>query len=329
MSTDLIRIEEAGSSCTEIPDSSQIELVEPPVDARKPRRRNTKQINYRECSNSDSETLDATHEQGAGSEDAADDIHALGKITPVKTRSQIKKETENSEGVTPSPLRCRNTKKRSHDDDQSEASRLPKRGRPTTANSETKKFEKDALALVERFSTKSREFETIRSENDDLKRQIKLLESTLKQEQEDRLQKETAQSEDVHRLENDNKRLRTELLSALDEVKKDYGKYAKVPDSDIQEKWKQLSFNIRDTVSQCLTEQPAQQSEILKSLLNKLNNPLPRSDYDLNTLRSHILRRTLWKLLIIGIFRAEYAIWHGDSGRTLTKFLAVRSKYRS
>ncbi|KAL7800432.1 hypothetical protein V8C43DRAFT_327234 [Trichoderma afarasin] len=325
MSTDLIRIddEEAGNSCTEILDSSQIELVEPLVDARKPRRKRGKQVNYKECSsNTDSETLDATHEPGAESEDAADDIQALREITPVKTRSRAKKEKENSEGWTPSPLRRLNSKKRGHDDDQSETSRPTKRGRPTATNSEIKTFERDALGLVERFSTKSREFEAIRSENDDLKRQVKLLESALKQEQEDRLQIETVQSEEVHRLQYECKRLTIKLISVIDEANKDAGKYIKVSDSEIEEHWRLLSRNIRSLVSECLTENPADPDTALESLV-KSHRFL--STHDISTLRVSILRRTVWRNAILPVFSGRQCIWQGELGAILTEFLSTKN----
>lgn len=318
--------------CPEIPDSSQVDLVDVPAETPNLRRNKDNPFNYEECGDSDSETQDATDEASAESEYNPPPTTVSG----VTTRSRAKKETQDSERVTREPVGRSNATKRSHDDHQrshddhqSDTPRPTKRGRPTTVKTETKKFEKDALALVERFFSKAHGFETIRSENEDLKRQVKFLESARKQDQKTHLQKEAAQNEENTRLKNECKRLRIQLLSALDEAKKDSGKYVKVPDSDILQKWMQLSYNVRNTVSECLTEQPARHNDILKFLLLEQDRPLPQFDHEYMMLRAHILRRTIWHFLMIGIFGGEYAIWHGNSGRTLTKFLAVQSKCHS
>lgn len=307
-----------------VPNSSQME-VDLPAKPHNLRQNKDNRLDYKECSNSDSETSDTTDEASAESEYNP----PPSTVSGVKTRSRAKKETQSLERTTQSSANRPNVTKRSNETYQSENTRPSKRGRPTATDITIKKFTTQACAWMETFASNARELENTRSENQELKRQIKRLDSALKQEQEYRLQEETAQSEDIHRLELKCKDLTRKLLSALEEAKKDSGKYVKVSDSGIQEKWRRITYNIGDMVTQYLNEYPIEQSGILWSLLAELETPLPQSDDQIMMLRNHILRRTIWHFLMIGIFEGEFSIWHGDSGRTLTQFLAVQSKYRS
>ncbi|KAK4079306.1 hypothetical protein Trihar35433_411 [Trichoderma harzianum] len=309
-----------------------MELVNLPAKTHNLRQNKDNRLDYKECSNSDSETSDTTDEASAEFEYNP----PPSTVSGVKTRSRAKKETQSFERTTQSFEKTTqssahrpNATKRSNEGYQSETTRPSKRGRPTATDITIKKFTTQACAWMETFASNARELENTRSENQELKRQIKLLDSTLKREQEYRLQEETAQNEDIHQLENECKRLRNELLSALDEIKKDAGKYVKVTDPDIQQRWEKLSYNIQQMVSQYLSEYPIQQNDMLHSLLIQLDRPMLEFDHEYTMLRNHILRRTIWHFLMIGIFEGEYSIWHGDSGSTLTKFLAVQTDISS
>lgn len=308
-----------------IPNSSQMELVDLPAKTHNLRQNKDNRLDHKECSNSDSETSNTTDEASAESEYNP----PPSTVSGVTTRSRAKKETKSFEKTAQSSADRPNATKRSIEAYQSETTRPSKRGRPTATDITIQKFTTQACAWMETFASNARELENTRSENQELKRQIKRLDSALKQEQENRLQNETVQNEDIHQLENECKRLRNELLSALDEIKKDAGKYVKVTDPDIQQKWAKLSYNIQQMVSQYLSEYPIQQNDMLHSLLIQLDRPMLEFDHEYTMLRNHILRRTIWHFLMIGIFEGEYAIWHGNSGRTLTKFLAVQSKCHS
>ncbi|KAL6828352.1 hypothetical protein V8C40DRAFT_274063 [Trichoderma camerunense] len=299
-----------------------MELVDLPAKTHNLRQNKDNRLDYKECSNSDSETSDTTDEASAESEYNP----PPSTVSGVTTRSRAKKETKSFEKTTRSSSDRPNVTKRSNETSQSETTRPSKRGRPTATDITIKKFTTQTCAWMETFASNARELENTRSENEELKRQIKRLDSALKQEQEYRLQEETAQSEDINRLELKCKDLTRKLLSALEEAKKDSGKYVKVSDSDIQERWRRIIYNIGDMVTQFLNEYPIEQDGILWDLLAELETPLPQSDDQIMMLRNHILRRTIWHFLMVGIFEGEYPIWHGDSGRTLTQFLAVQNE---
>lgn len=304
-----------------------MKTVDQAAEAPYHRRRNNKRPDYKECGNSDSENESVTDEASNKSEGVAEDIPARIKIVRIKTRSHTKKEPQNSEKVTPNLTSFLNTGKRSHDNHESETPKPAKRGRPAAANTQVKRFEKDALGLVERFTSTFRELETTRSENQELRNQNKFLKSKLEQEQEYYKKEESTQSREIIWLESQCNKWRSQLASALDANKLDSGKHVKVPDTEIINKWNILSYNVRAIVSEYLTEQPTNQSNILESLMIRLERLLPLFAFELINLRKHILRRTVWNLIMIGIFSAKYPIWHGDSGKVLTKFLAVESKH--
>ncbi|PNP54382.1 hypothetical protein THARTR1_05589 [Trichoderma harzianum] len=306
---------------TEIPASSQ-ELVEQSAATSNLGQKTDHGLNHGECGNTESETEDAADEASADSDYKPPPSTAPG----VTTRSRAKKETQSVERTTRSSADRSNAAKRNHEAYQSETTRPLKRGRPTSSDTTIKKFKTQACALMETFASNARELENATSENQELKRQIKRLDLALKQEQEKYLQKEAAQRKDIDQLEIKCKILTSKLVSALEEAKKGSGKYVKVSDLDIRERWTKLSYNIQQMVSLCLTERPIEQNDILHSLLIELERPMPEFDYEYILLRGHILRRTIWHFLMKGIFEGEYSIWHGDSGRTLTKFLAVQNE---
>ncbi|UKZ77422.1 hypothetical protein TrVFT333_005143 [Trichoderma virens FT-333] len=314
MSMDLIQV-------PEIPDSSQMELVDLPVDTPNLRRNHGKRPNYTECGNTDSETQDATDEAGAESEDAVEDIPARIQASRVTTRSRAKKEAENLE-VTPASIRRSNATKRSHDDHETKTTKRTKCGRPSAATTRIKQFEKDTRGWVEVFTSTTRDLETAGLEIQELKRDIKLVKSSLEQERAKHMEVESELKQDIRRLESECKRWRVKLESALDEAKKDSGKYVKVPDSDLQERWKVLCFNIRNLVSQHLTEKPFDQVVILSSLVM---GHLLLSPYDLLNLRTSILRRAIWSILILAVFDGKFPVWHGNIGATLTQFLSANN----
>jgi hypothetical protein len=120
---------------------------------------------------------------------------------------------------------------------------------------------------------------------------------------------------------------RRKLAMALDEAKQDSDKYVKVSDSDIAGDWQKLSFNIRDLVSQCVTKEPTNECDELETLMDWLKRYLPLSLCEISSLRVAVLRRTIWHIIILGVFSGELAIWHGEIGKMLTQFLSEKSKY--
>ncbi|KAL6696175.1 hypothetical protein J3F84DRAFT_348405 [Trichoderma pleuroticola] len=292
------------------------------------RRGGDKRPNYKECGNGDSGSASDT-------EEANDEYMGFKRDIPAKKPSAAKKvvsralrpqdgkqEPTNPEQQAPGRRVIIKTGKRSHGDDESEPTKPAKRGRKPTANTEIKRFEKDALALAERFSSKMIDFETTRSENQDLQAQVKALKSELEQAQQAHKQSEASFNQKIAQLKNDSQKWRCDLASALEAAKKNSGKYVKVSDSEITQNWMTLSYNVRDLVSQCLTKIPADQDTILESLVMERRLLSIR---DMSALRSCILRRAVWKNVILSVFSGRHSIWQGEIGNTLTHGLFVKN----
>ncbi|KAK4078722.1 uncharacterized protein Triagg1_3053 [Trichoderma aggressivum f. europaeum] len=289
---------------------SQMKKAAQPAKTPSRRRGGDKRPNYKECGNGDSGSASDTEEandeyMGFKGDIPAKKPSAAKKVASRAQRPQdAKQEPMSSEQQTPDRRVIIKPVKRSHGDDESEPVKPAKRGRKPTASTEIKRFEKDALALAERFGSKMIEYETTRSENQNLQAQIKTLKSELEQAQQAHKQSEASFNQKIDQLKNDSQKWRCDLASALEAAKKNSGKYVKVSDSEVAQNWMTLSYNIRGLVSQCLTQIPADQDTILESLV--MEHRLLSID-DMSTLRSCILRRA------------------GKIGNTLTQSLLIKN----
>ncbi|KAL7909217.1 hypothetical protein GGI35DRAFT_493216 [Trichoderma velutinum] len=307
---------------------AQTENLAQPAKTPSRRRGGDKRPNYKECGNGDSGSASDTEEAKDGYMGFKGDIPAKKSSVAKRVASQAlrpqdaKQEPMSSKQQTPDHRVTIKTGKRSHANDESEPMKPTKRGRKPTANTEIKRFEKDALALAERFSSKAIEFETTRSENQYLRVQVKALKSELEQAQQAHKQSEISYNQKITQLKNDSQRWRCELASALEAAKKNSGKYVKVSDSEIMQNWMTLSYNIRGLVSRYLTEVPSDQSMVLKSLVMEYLLVLP---CDISTLRTNILRRAIWNIITLAVFSGNRSVWHGDIGGTLTQFLSEKN----
>ncbi|KAL7936289.1 hypothetical protein V8C35DRAFT_278499 [Trichoderma chlorosporum] len=305
----------------EIPDSSQMELVHVQDDTPNPRRSKDKQPDFKECGNTDSETQDLVDEASGESEAVVEEIPPQ-IMAPRVTRSRAKKETENPEKVTPNVTYRPNTRKRSHDGHQNEISKSAKRGRPSTATNQYNKFKKDAQEWVDMVGFMTRELESTKSDNQQLKSQVKHLKSKLDQEEMERDEKESALQQEIEQLQSECTKWKLRVASALDQLKKDSNKYVKVSDSEILESWQLFSYNIRNLVSQCLTENPTDQDMALKWLV--VSHRL-LSVHDLSSLRSFILQRAIWTNAILPVLSGKQTVWQGEIGATLTRLVSTNS----
>ncbi|KAK0763086.1 hypothetical protein N5P37_004070 [Trichoderma harzianum] len=329
MSPTVIKIHDEGGDNL---DRSQTENEAQPAKTPSRRRSGDKRPNYKERSNGDSGSASDTDEAGDEYMGSKGDIPAkkpnvTQKKTPRALRSQEGKQEPTSseqqkQRPAPTTRLIVRSSKRSHDDHESEPTRPAKRGPKPSANTEIKKFEKEALGLMEKYRAKANDLETARSEIQNLQAQVNGLKSALEQAQEAHKQSEILNGQKITQLKNDSREWRYQLASALEAEKKDSGKYVKVPDSDIKEGWLVLSYNIRDLVSQCLTKIPADQDTILESLV--MERRLLSID-DMSTLRTCILRRAVWKTAILPVFSGKESIWQGVIGDTLTQSLFLRN----
>ncbi|TFB06378.1 hypothetical protein CCMA1212_001684 [Trichoderma ghanense] len=339
---------------TEARGSSQRKSVAQEVEGPSLRVRKNGSANYKECSDVDakvSSTMDDTGYEltGYGSTGSEEDIPSKPSVkqseTSRKPRPQsAKQEPVDAEQQTKTPRVIIKSKKRSGDDNQSELQRSAKRGRKPSAATEITNLEEGLQGILDRYSSKAHEVDSIRSENQDLKAQAKELESKLGkaqqahkqsakslQQENDRLKEENGglQGEvhelqcEIDRMERENDKLdaevrkwRSEIISLLDKNKRDSGKYIKVSDSYITEAWMMLSFNVRDLVSQCLTEKPSNQDEILGSLAKSSQLQSPG---DIPYYRVSILRKTIWRQLARSVFQGKQPVWQGKLGQFLTQ----------
>lgn len=311
-------------------DRSQTENVAQPAKTPSRRRGGDKRPNYKESCNGDSGSASDTEEANDGYMDFKGDIPAKKPSTAKKGASRALRPQEAKQDPMSSEQQASDrrvvikTGKRSHGNDESEPTKPAKRGRKPTANTEIKKFEKDAFALAERFSSKMMDLETTRSENQDLQVQVKALKSELEQAQQAHKQSEASFNQKITQLKNDSQKWRCDLASALEAAKKDSGKYTKVSDSEIKQNWMTLSFNIRGLVTHYLTEMPSDQITVLESQVMDYMLLTPR---DISALRTNILRRAIWNILDLAIFSGNRSVWQGDIGSTLTQFLSKKSEY--
>ncbi|QYS98214.1 hypothetical protein H0G86_005404 [Trichoderma simmonsii] len=328
MSPTVIRISDEGDNL----DRSQTENEAQPAKAPSRRRSGDKRPNYKECSNGDSGSASDTDEAGDEYMGSKGDIPAkkpnvTQKKTPRALRSQEGKQEPTSseqqkQRPAPTTRLIVRSSKRSHDDHESEPARPAKRGPKPSTNTEIKRFEKEALGLLEKYKSKANDLETARSEIQNLQAQVNGLKSALEQAQEAHKQSEILSSQKITQLKNDSREWRCQLASALEAGKKDTGKYVKVPDSDIKQGWLVLSYNIRDLVTQCLTKIPVDQDTILESLVMERRF---LSIDDMSTLRTCILRRAVWRNAIVPVFSGRHCIWQREIGDTLTQSLFMKS----
>ncbi|RFU72727.1 hypothetical protein TARUN_9530 [Trichoderma arundinaceum] len=308
--TDVINIPDEGSEIQESSIVSAHQAVEPPPYLLRER------SSDKEYRNTDSEDQSSTDEASDNSAGYTEDIpsrkpRTAANATPRTLRSRTHKQEPANLGQQIQNIRpVLITGKRSYGYHESESKRPTKRGRKPAGKSEVKKFERDALDLVERFNSNFRDLEAIRSENEGLKIRIEVLEMRLEQAQQAQTQLEVSQSQKVASLQNECKKWRIQLAQTIDEHRQDSSNYVKVPDSDIVGMWMKLAYNIRDLISQCFTEQPPDQSKILEQVMTKLEKRVPSSSYGIASLRIGILRRAIWIALIRGVFSGK---WHMKS----------------
>ncbi|KAF3074582.1 hypothetical protein CFAM422_002914 [Trichoderma lentiforme] len=333
MSPTVIKIPDEGGDTL---DRSQTENEAQPAKTPSRRRSGDKRPNYKECSNGDSGSASDTDEARSEYMSSKGDIPAktpnvTQKKTPRALRSQDGKQEPTSseqqkQRPAPTTRLIVKSSKRSHDDHESEPTRPAKRGPKPSANTEIKRFEKEALGLLDKYKSKANDLETARSEIQNLQAQVKDLKSALEQAQKAHKQSEILSSQKITQLKNDSREWRCQLASALEAAKKDSGKYVKVSDSEITQNWMTISFNIRGLVNRCLTEIPADQDTILESLV--MERRLLSID-DMSTLRTCILRRAVWKTAMLPIFSGSRSIWQGEIGNTLTQCLFMKNFKRS
>lgn len=246
-------------------------------------------------------------------------------------RSQTVKREPNESDNTRQPTTGRRLTlrpaKRSHDHNQeAEYTRVVKRSRNTIANTEIERFGNDAHELVEKYTSKTRDLEIPRSEIRKLQTQVQALQWKLERDSAEYDRNEASQNQEIMRLRNECKRWRGRLASVLEAAKQESDKYIKVFDSEITEKWKALSFNIKGLVSHYLTAEPSYQSHVLYWLLMQIKAPSSFTN-DIVDLRAEILRRSIWDFIIRAVFLGRSTIWYGEVGRSLTQLVVEYSKF--
>ncbi|KAH6606574.1 hypothetical protein Trco_005727 [Trichoderma cornu-damae] len=189
---------------------------------------------------------------------------------PRTTRSRKpKQQARNPRQPTPNPRVNRENRKRDCGSDEGESARPAKRvGRPLTAMTEIRKFKDDIFDLLARHTSKVHGLDDAKSEIRKLQNRILILEATLEREVKNHEETEMLHEQRVASLQDECGKLRTELVSALDKLKQDSERSVKVPDSDIARRWKELCYNVRNVVSQWLTERPYEEVDNLKRLLD-------------------------------------------------------------
>ncbi|KAL6868455.1 hypothetical protein J3F83DRAFT_773467 [Trichoderma novae-zelandiae] len=327
------------------PASSQGESAAQTSDGSSPRSRRDDRPKSPDSNDIDSQVSSTADEAGDELMESQEDVPSNkagreeGETSRALRSRSVKQEPVDSTPQTQSRRVVIKRTKQSCDDDEPELQKPAKRGRKPLASTEIKKFEKESQGLLERFTSKAHESESLRYENQDLKDQVRKLEfklgksrqahkesEMLLKQKKDQQQRENARLQDENnelrdendKLEADFKKRISELVAALDDNKRDATKYVKVSDSDIAAAWMLLSYNVRDLVSQCLTEQPSNHYQTLKSLI-RAQRLLWQ---DIIPLRTNILRRSTWESLVSGIFSGQAYIWQGELGQFLTQSLS-------
>lgn len=259
----------------------------------------------------------------------------------LRSRPAKQEPADSAEQIRGSRVISIKTRKRACDDDgEFELPSPAKRGRKPSANTEIKRFDKDLQSILARFTSKAQDSESLSSEVRELERQVKGLEVKLDkaqnaykearmllkketgrlQDEKNQLQVENDELQDAYdKLRSEIGQRTTKLMIALEEAKRDSLNYVKVSDSEVSSAWMMLSYNVRDLVSQCLTEQPSNQVQRLAALVKWHRF---RFSEDVPSLRTNILRRAIWRTLVSAIFRGYTRIWQGELGQYLTQTLS-------
>ncbi|ETS04001.1 hypothetical protein M419DRAFT_97158 [Trichoderma reesei RUT C-30] len=240
----------------------------------------------------------------------------------LRSRPAKQEPADSAEQIRGSRVISIKTRKRACDDDgEFELPSPAKRGRKPSANTEIKRFDKDLQSILARFTSKAQDSESLSSEVRELERQVKGLEVKLDKAQNAYKEARMLLKKETGRLQDEKNQLQrtTKLMIALEEAKRDSLNYVKVSDSEVSSAWMMLSYNVRDLVSQCLTEQPSNQVQRLAALVKWHRF---RFSEDVPSLRTNILRRAIWRTLVSAIFRGYTRIWQGELGQYLTQTLS-------
>ncbi|KAM0519973.1 hypothetical protein ACHAPE_003245 [Trichoderma viride] len=242
-------------------------------------------------------------------------------------RSKATKQEPTQQGPpTPSQMETPNSRKRSGEKHGDTAARPEKCGKKPAVDPKIKKYEKAFDEWLEDYKSKTQSLETLRTKNQELHLENDSLKKDLKQIQQDQKQVEASQKSDIAHLQSECSKLRRNLEAAFDAAKQYSGKYTKVSDSDIAAGWGKLCFNIRDIVSQCLTNRPANECDEIETLLKRMKKFLPLSQCNVASLRVAVLRRSIWYTIKSAVFSGMRPIWYGEAGQTLTQILLIEGQ---
>ncbi|PNP42731.1 hypothetical protein TGAMA5MH_05473 [Trichoderma gamsii] len=242
-------------------------------------------------------------------------------------RSKAAKQAPTQQGLpTPSQIETPNSRKRSGEKHDDATARPEKRGKKPAVDPKIKKYEKAFDEWLEDYKSKTQSLETLKTKNQELHRENDSLKKDLKQLQQDQKRKEASQQSHIAQLQSECSKLRRKLEAAIDAAKQDSGKYTKVSDSDIAAGWGKLCYNIRDIVSQCLTNRPANECDEIETLMKRMKKFLPLSQCNVASLRVAVLRRSIWYTIKSAVFSAMRPIWYGEAGQTLTQILLIEGQ---
>lgn len=180
---------------------------------------------------------------------------------------------------------------------------------------------------LEDYKSNIQALETLKIKNQELHLENNSLKKDLKQTEQDQKRIEASRNSDISLLRSECSKLRRNLEAAIDASKQASGKYTKVSDSDIAAEWGKLSFNIRNLVSQCLTNHPTNECDEFETLMKWMKRFLPLSLCNVASLRAAVLRRTTWHVINCAVFSGMRPIWCGEAGQMLTQTLVIESNY--
>ncbi|KAL7927676.1 hypothetical protein ACQKWADRAFT_325164 [Trichoderma austrokoningii] len=281
-----------------------------------------------ECQDSEGEDHSVTDEVDGTYQEST--ISAKRRIISQPSRN-LRSKTAKAELVqqaspTSSQIEVPNTRKRNGEKHNDVAARPGKCGKKSTVDPKIKKYEKAFDEWLEDYKTKTQSLETLKTKNQELHLENIALKKDLKQAQQDYERMEASQQSEITLLESECSKLRRYLEAAIDAAKQDPGKHTKVSDSDITTKWGQLSFNIRNLVSQCLIRRPINECDEIERLLKRMKRLLPLSYCDVVSLRVAVLRRTIWFTIILSVFSGTRPVWYGEADQTLTQIVPMEGR---
>lgn len=150
---------------------------------------------------------------------------------------------------------------------------------------------------------------------------INTLESAIIHEREKHEEKEQLHNEKYKSLEERFAKLRIQAASALRGESEDTD-IAKVSDETIVREWSELSYNIKNFVSDQFTEKPQDETGILQKIMNwPYAWPMIPID-EISGLRKSILRRGLWFMIHHHIFSKYGKNWCGNISQALAHHIA-------